>query len=321
MTPLSVSNPRARLGLGVGIDMPWSMDGQGFRFAPSNGDTLSGDLRCFFDRYRTVFDYAFVAFQPKARNVLRAADYFEAYDSFFASAEGHIPRTRAFHQTILNLGSLEPYDPEPIIEFTNELIARYHFSWVLEDLGIWSIRGKPLPYPLPPFLTAEGLRASIRNVDRYQRGLVAPLYVEFPGFTEGISFTIGRMDAFDYFAQLAAETGCRVTIDIGHIMSYQWLQGRTQRIHYDEFQRLPLNQCFELHLSGCQVIAGKFRDLHNGVLLDEQIDVLEYLLPHCPNLKGVTYEDPKFTRDGELVARSRLNFERLAKIVNLWKSE
>src|SRR5690242_15696332 len=101
--PQSIPNVTSRLGLGIGLDMPWTADGQGFRLAPQDGDPLPKALRYFFDLHRERFSYTFVAFQPKGRNLLRADDYFEAYDHFFASAEGSESRVRAFHQTILNL--------------------------------------------------------------------------------------------------------------------------------------------------------------------------------------------------------------------------
>ena len=50
-----------------------------------------------------------------------------------------------------------------LLELTNRLVEAYQFAWINEDLGLWSIRGKPLPYPLSPYLTAAGLRAAVRN--------------------------------------------------------------------------------------------------------------------------------------------------------------
>ena len=54
---------------------------------------------------------------------------------------------------------------------------------------------------------------------------------------------------------------------------------------------LPLSRCLELHLSGCEIRDGALLDLHHGILLDEQIELLDRLIDLCPNLVGVTYED------------------------------
>jgi hypothetical protein len=60
--------------------------------------------------------------------------------------------------------------------------------------------------------------------------------------------------------------------------------------------------------------------LHHGVLLDEQVALLEWLLEHCPNLAAVTYEDARFTEDGELVESAQPNYHRLRDVVNCWAS-
>ncbi|MFC4075894.1 multinuclear nonheme iron-dependent oxidase [Salinithrix halophila] len=308
---------KEKLGLGMGMDLPWGGD-IGFMRDGSRGDTITPKMHSFFSKYREEFTYLFLAFQPKNRNVLRAEEYFQAYDSLFKEVP-HL-KCRAFHQTILNMGSMETYEKDEIIRFTNQLIDRYEFKWIVEDLGLWSIGGKTVPFPLPPYMTQEGLEACIQNIREYQDRLNAPLCVEFPGFTEGTNFYIGEMDAFDYFTTLAKETNSPVTIDIGHILSYQWLMGNTGEHMYKGLERLPLDHCFEMHLSGCQIIRGKFRDLHHGILLDEQIDLLEFLLPRCPNLKAVTYEDPKYTEEGILIPKSQKNYVRMKEMVNEWAS-
>ncbi|WP_200880745.1 multinuclear nonheme iron-dependent oxidase [Thermoactinomyces daqus] len=206
-----------KLGLGLGMDLPWGEE-IGFQRDSGQGDSITPKMKKFFDQYRGQFNYIFIAFQPKNRNRLNAEEYFEAYDCLFAE----VPeiKARAFHQTILNMGTMENYRKGEIIEFTNRLIERYDFKWIVEDLGLWSVEGKSVPFPLPPFMTMEGLKACIRNIREYQENLLAPLSVEFAGFTEGTNFYIGDMDAYDYFRIIAEETNSPVTIDIGHILSY-----------------------------------------------------------------------------------------------------
>jgi uncharacterized protein len=314
---------RPRLGFGVLMDMPWGggdlgRRGVGFAETPDGGD-VTPRVRAFLNRYRGDFGYAALAFQPRSRAVVRAADYVRAYDRFYEAFPAGTGR--ALHQTQFNMGTPERYDRGPATDFTNEIAARYGFAWVVEDLGIWSIRGYPLPYPLPPPLTEPGLEIATRNAAETARLLDIPLHVEFPGFTEGGSFFLGKMDAFEYFTRLAEEADVWVTLDVGHLLSYQWLQGRTGGNMFDEIETLPLGRCRELHLSGCQIVDGKFRDLHHGVLLDEQIELTAYLLPRCPNLLGVTYEDPMYRHDGRLVEKSLPNYERLSALAGAWQRE
>ncbi|GLF94915.1 multinuclear nonheme iron-dependent oxidase [Streptomyces yaizuensis] len=310
-----------RLGLGLVMDMPWGggslgSRGVGFVETPDGGD-ISPRVRAFLQRHGGDFAYACPSFQPRSRAAVRADDYLPAYDRFFAELPAGT--VRALHQTELNMGTPEPYDRGPAIDFTNRLAERYDLAWVVEDLGIWSLRGCPLPYPLPPPLTGRGLEIATRNTAEAARRLVPPLHVEFPGFTEGGSFRLGRADAFVSFARLAEDADVHVTLDVGHLLSYQWLRGRTGRHMLDGIDALPLSRCRELHLSGCQIVGGKFRDLHHGVLLDEQLELTEYLLPRCPDLVAVSYEDPMFRDDGRLVERSRRNYERLRALAGAWR--
>jgi uncharacterized protein (UPF0276 family) len=305
-----------RLGLGLGIDMPWGTRIGYHRGA--DGDDITAPVRQFLRRHIGDFSYLFFAFQPRDYGALAPARYTTAYDRLYAE----IPDTvsRVFHHTMLNTGCPEPFDKIEVARFTNALIKRYGFRWIVEDLGIWSFRGKSLPYPLPPLFTRAGLEMCISHVSEWRRLLDAPISIEFPGFTEGGTFVLGRRHAFDFFTEVIERADVYATIDIGHILSYQWFRGRSGARAFDELDRLPLDRCIEFHLSGCQIVGGRFRDLHHGILLDEQLDLLEHLLPRCPNLVGVTYEDPVFDAAGVLVPKSIPNYLRLAEIVGRWSN-
>jgi uncharacterized protein (UPF0276 family) len=300
----------ARLGLGVLLDMPWH--GRGFRQGASEVDPLPNELDRFFDRYRDLFGYSLLAFQPRDYSHLRADSYIAAYDRFYTAAG---TPTRAFHQTTLNLAASEPYDRSKIIEFTNELSQRYSFAWVVEDLAVWSIRGKSLPYPLPPMLTDESVEHCVRNVEEVVRRLSVPLHIEFPGFTEGASFALGTRNAIDFFAEVVERSGAWATIDVGHVLGYLTSTGRP----LSDIERLPLNRCRELHLAGCSLDGGRFQDTHSGVLLDEQIDMTAELIARAPSLVGITYEDPRYRQDGSLAPPAETNFYRLVELVAAWR--
>jgi uncharacterized protein (UPF0276 family) len=117
--------------------------------------------------------------------------------------------------------------------------------------------------------------------------------------------------AYDFFRIVVEETGSPATLDVGHLLSYQWLRGRRGEALFGELDLLPLDHCFEIHLSGCAIADGRFLDMHHGVLLDEQLDLLGRLAPRCPHLRAVTYEDPRFDDDGALLPETAPSFERL----------
>jgi uncharacterized protein (UPF0276 family) len=304
-----------KLGLGFGLDLPWGAP-IGFRCDPASGDRAPDSVvRCLNDHRRDLGCF-FASWQPKNRNRLDAREYFDAYDDLF----GRMPRwlARTLHQTSFNLGALEPYDRGAIVEMTNALIERYGLLWVNEDLGLWSIRGRPLPYPLPPYLTKEGLRAAVRNTEEVQARLVAPLVVEFPGFSFDTSLVVGNLHAYDYFRTVVEETGSPATLDVGHLLSYQWLRGKRGNALYEDLERLPLAHCIEIHLSGSAIADDRFMDLHHGILVAEQFALLERLLTRCANLRVVTFEDPRLDERGSLDCASAESFRRLRAVTSRW---
>ena len=288
----------------------------GFERDPEHGDRIAPRVIEYINRHKSDFSYVFFSWQPRNRNRLQLSDYSDVWDDLFAQLPPW--SVKALHQTAFNLGALEPYDTGALVDFTNGLIERYQLSWVNEDLGLWSLHGRPLPYPLPPYLTEAGLEASIRNTEKVQRALAAPLLVEFPGFSDGTSFFMGQLHGYDFFRQVVEETNSPATLDTGHLLSYQWLCGKRGDDLFSELERLPLEHCFEIHLSGCQIVADRFMDYHHGILMDEQLEILQRLLVRCPNVRAVTYEDPKFGRDGVQTKRSIKNFERLKELAHAW---
>ena len=302
-------------GLGVGMDLRWDAE-TGFGHRPCQGDRLAPRVRAFLQAQAATFSHAFFSFQPRDRALPRVADYAPAWDDLVRALPGELPL--ALHHTALNLGALGPYARTELLAFTAQLCERYRLRWVNEDVGLWSLAGRPLPYPLPPVLDTGGLRASCENVRECQDGLPVPLVLEFPGFSAGVSVVVGEMHAYDFFRELAERTCAPVTLDVGHLLSFQWLRGKRGAALLDELERLPLAHCFELHLSGCELVGERFVDTHHGVLIELQLELLARLLERCENLRAVTYEDPRLTADGALVPATRASFERLVREVAPW---
>jgi len=296
--------------LGVGMDLSW---GSGFVHDPGRGDVASEGVVAFLRRHAADFGHLFVSWQPRDRGELDARDYFPAFDDLFSRAGDGYP-LRALHHTALNLGALEAYDRGPLLDLTRALVERYRFAWVNEDVGLWSIHGKPLPYPLPPYLSRGGLEATIRNVREVSAALPVPLLAEFPGFSAGSALAVGDLHAYDFFRVLAEEADVPVTLDTGHLLSYQWLRGRRGPALLEELERLPLGHCFEIHLSGCAIRGDRFLDLHHGILLGEQLELLRRLLDVCPNARAVTYEDPVFDAAGELSKETGASLDALRDV-------
>ena len=305
----------AHPGLGVGLDLPWGTT-FGLVRDSERGDGPSARTRAYLEGGHD-WTHFFASWQPRSRNRLDPRDYFEAFDAVFGLLDPSC--VRALHQTTFNLGGAGPYDRGAVVDFTNALIDRYNLSWVNEDLGIWSLGGCQMPYPLPPYPTDAGLETAIANTRFVQERLAVPLLVEFPGHSEGTKILEGPWHGYDFFRELIEQTGSPATLDTGHLLSHQWLQGRRGEDLFDELERLPLDACFEIHMSGCQIVGDRFVDAHHGVLLDAQLRLLDILLERCPNVRAITYEDPRYDTQGNLIPRALPGWERLKARVAQWQ--
>ena len=300
-----------RLGFGIGFDLPWRPEGVGFRPATETPSArLASYLKC------ETYNYLMFSYQPRGCTALDPRSYQGAYDRLVAILPPGLPL--ALHHTLLNLGAVGEYDRSAIYDFTNALHKRFGFAWVNEDIGVWSHRGVPMPYPLPPLLIAENIARTVDTLIEARESLKPALHVEFPGFSADLTIIVGRMDAYDWFRQVVEGANVAATLDIGHLLSYRWMLGcRGERL-YDGLERLPLRHCQEIHLSGCEVTDDRFHDLHHGLLMDEQLELLDRLIDLCPDLLGVTYEDPALDAAGRLPAAATANVDRLKRRVTQW---
>ena len=74
-----------------------------------------------------------------------------------------------------------------------------------------------------------------------------------------------------------------------------------------------------LHLSGCSIADNRFVDAHDGVLMPEQLELLERLLPLCPNVRAITFEDPRIDEQGRIDRSNEQSLASLRAVVERWQ--
>lgn len=292
-------------GLGVGIDLPWQ--------GPYGivDDRVSARTRAFFARHGHRFDQVFVSWQPRDRARPGPDAVSAAWEELFAL----VPHARrSLHQTALNLAG-SAYDRSAIVDLTNTLIDRFGFRWVNEDLGCWSVGGRPLPYPQPPDTSRAAIDHCTAVCAQVDAALDAPLVVEFPGYE---TLPAGDLDAYDVFREIVVGAGCRCTLDTGHLLTWRWLTGARGEALLDDLERLPLTHCVEIHNAGVAWLAGAPVDAHHGVLAEAQLELTRRLMARCPNLQVVTYEDPRFDPQGRLPPPAERGLTQLEQLVTTW---
>ena len=155
----------------------------------------------------------------------------------------------------------------------------------------------------------------MKNTLAVDEALRAPLVVEFPGFER---IPEGNLDAYDAFRQVIERSGCACNLDTGHLLTWRWLRGHRGEALLDGLDRLPLEHAIELHCAGVVQTGDRLIDAHHGVLHALQHQLVDRLLERCPNLRAVTYEDPRYDANGVLPAPAAASLDALQRQVSGW---
>jgi uncharacterized protein (UPF0276 family) len=149
--------------------------------------------------------------------------WFEAHsENYFADGGSHVEcltRIRAryplsLHGVGLSLGSTDPLDREHLSKLTR-VIARFAPALVSEHLSWSSVGGRfandllPLPY------TEEALRHVSRRIAQTQDALGRQILIE--NVSSYLAYAVSDLTEWDFFAAVAAESGCGILLDLNNI--------------------------------------------------------------------------------------------------------
>ena len=286
---------------------------------PIRGDVVSDDVVAWLEEQALTSTHLSVSWQPRRRTHVEAKDYFPAYDDLFARV-GNRFATRALHHTALSRRVVEAYRRGELLEVTNALVDRYGFGWVSEDVGLWPIGAKP-PSGAGPRLNQEGLWAAVRHARVVRAALEVPLLIDFPGFANNAGAHEGPIHAYDFFRVIAEDADVAATFDVAKFLSYQWQRRRRGPEMFAEMEKLPLSRCFEIHVSGRDAMSGRSFEGPADLLFDAQLEMVERLIPLCPNVRVVAYDGLLFEARAGLAAATMSGFARLRQVIAAWTAK
>jgi uncharacterized protein len=91
----------------------------------------------------------------------------------------------------------------------------------------------------------------------------------------------------EFLNALCERSGCGLVLDLHNVYT-------NSRNHGGEplefIERLDLEHVLELHVAGGMEMDGFYLDAHSGPLAPELWELLDAVLPRCPNVGGVTFE-------------------------------
>jgi len=95
------------------------------------------------------------------------------------------------------------------------------------------------------------------------------------------------MDEPQFLNTLSTRAGCGLLLDIHNIYTNSVNHGFGCRPFIDA---VDLGAVQEIHIAGGNELDGVYTDSHAGPCPEAVWELLEYTVPRCPNLKGVTFE-------------------------------
>jgi uncharacterized protein (UPF0276 family) len=229
-----------------------------------------------------------------------------------ADLSGEIPVL--VHSTNVNPAYPDPPADEDLAAL-RQLAELSSSPWVTEDLGVWLMNERHVyPFFMPLPLTRETLAVCVDNVARVQDALGRPFNAEIPPMT----YVVGDMNAFEFFARLCELTGCGMCVDVGHVLSYQLARGCSPTA---DFHRIPWPHVTEIHVAGggIDMLSEGFayQDDHGDrEIVSVCLDLVDEVIENAPNLRAIVLE--LFGAQQPAAAIRRLRRIRARPAVSSW---
>ena len=91
----------------------------------------------------------------------------------------------------------------------------------------------------------------------------------------------------DFLNQLFLATGCHLLLDLHNVYTNSVNHGFDARAFLES---LDLTRVLEVHIAGGTSLMGFHIDSHSGPTLEGVWELLDFVAPRAPSLRGVTFE-------------------------------
>ena len=271
--------------------------------------------------------------RPFIEHSLDSLDFIEVVPDILWTdmGRGHIPRyiedeggveiIRQFasqipvvpHSIGLSIGSAHSFNLDHIVQMA-AWHERLKFPWFSEHLS-YNLAEHPsgevnvgVTLPLPfDYETLELLSPRIAEI---RSRIPAPFLLENNVYYFNLDDQ--DLDEAEFLNLLCRQTGCHLLLDLHNL----YVNSRNHHLDkYEVLGRLELNNVIEIHLAGGMELDGFYMDAHSGPVPDPVWEMLEWTLPQCENIGGITFE--LFGSWYETTGDQRLTAE-LARMKECW---
>lgn len=192
------------------------------------------------------------------------------------------------HHLGLSVGSEEPADVG-YVEQLAEWQRRYGFPWHSDHLSVARVPGSQrrehagVAIPVP--FDNDMLELMGKRVAEVQAAVPVPFLVENSVYF--LDIPEQEYTEAQFMNELARRSGCGLLLDLHN------LYANARNHEFDAFEflgELDLDRVIEIHIAGGSEFAGMWTDSHSGPCQEAVWDLLEWVLPRVPGVRGVTFE-------------------------------
>ena len=191
------------------------------------------------------------------------------------------------HGIGLSICSADLFD----LEYIDQLASWrecYACSWVSEHLSFSRIAAgheTNASVALPVAYDREMLDVLLPRIREAQSRLRCPFLLENNVYY--VTFPEQEMTEPQFLNAMTGATGCGLLLDLHNVYTNARNHGFDPRCFLAE---LDGSRVIEIHVAGGSEMMGFYTDSHTGPVVEEVWNLLEFALPRCPNLRGVTFE-------------------------------
>lgn len=193
------------------------------------------------------------------------------------------------HHIGFSLGTADYFDPE-YLDNVLRLHREFDFPWHSDHLAYSKlVQGDEPEYntclALPVPYDNESLEQIAEKIRQIKAATGTPFFIE-----NNVYFTAIPDEELTepvFLKKLCEKADCGLLLDLHNV----YVNGRNFGFNPRTFiDALDLNTVQEIHIAGGNEAAGIYLDSHSGDCPEEVWDLLDYVLPRCSQIRGVTFE-------------------------------
>lgn len=196
-------------------------------------------------------------------------------------------RPVVLHSIGMSLCSAEVFDV-PYVDNLAAWCRRLDCEWASEHLSFTRVGGGHevnASLALPVAYDDEMLALLLPRLHEVQARIGRPFLLENNVYY--VDFPEQEMGEADFLNRLMREAGCGLLLDLHNVHT----NARNHGFDAATFVRsLDLAGVVEIHVAGGDEMMGFHTDSHTGPVDETVWRLLEEVVPHAPNLRGVTFE-------------------------------